>query len=302
MHNVAATSRKRAFGRLQRFLALSLRLPWLRTRLRQAVQRLGAPRAIAQRLPVEATFEVELYDRSFTYVSSLNDGVGRVLYWCGVSEYEPETLSEFIRRARESRVILDVGANTGLFSLSAATLQTDVEIHAFEPSPAVFSALERNVRANGLSDQILCHRVAVADWSGTTELHVPLRTWASATLGKQGFRGNDGHIMPARTVTLDEYVARVRLSHVDLIKIDVEGAEHRVLAGARGVLGTHRPAVFCECLRDASVAAINALLGEVDYTPFSLSGAGAAGLVRIQPDPHERVINFLLLPRESLGP
>jgi FkbM family methyltransferase len=117
--------------------------------------------------------------------------------------------------------IVDCGANIGTAILFFKTLYPGAEIVAFEPDPAAFEALDANIRDNALRD-VTIHRAAV----GGGDAHAVLYVGASGT----GQASLVAPLEPARPVTVDV----VRLSRyidrpVDLLKIDVEGAEMDVL-------------------------------------------------------------------------
>jgi FkbM family methyltransferase len=294
-----ATKGARAWiDRAQRGAASLLRVGPVRSAARRIAKLLRVPPSILQRLPVEGDFVVRTGGRQIRYRSSLYDAVGRKLFWGREGDYEPETVRAIVERLRGG-VFLDVGANTGFFSLVAAGADPRVICHAFEPAPNVFAALQQNVRANGLEQQIVCRRSAVSDASGTTRLHLPDRNWSSATLDERGFRGAPGHIEEVTTVSLDDYAATHGLISVDVIKIDVEGFEHLVLRGARELLRRQRPAVVCECLPESRMEEIERLLRELEYTAFRLSSEGAVRATAMEADPSGESRNFLFIAAES---
>jgi FkbM family methyltransferase len=283
---------------IQGHLARLLRRP----RLRHAVRGVRLPPSITQRLPVEAAFFVELAGRDFRYYSSFYDGVGRALYWSAGAAYEPETLEPFLARARYARRVLDIGANTGLFSLAAVGANSSVHVHAFEPVAAVHTALIRNIWANELQDSVTCEASAVGEKDGPVAFHVPTRTWASGSLDANGFHGNAGAVQTTPCTTVDAYCTARGLSDVDLIKIDVEGFEHAVLAGSDQVLATQRPAIICECLPGARTDFIDATLARHDYRAYQLRDDGPRRVDSVVPDPSGRFQNFLFEPRPASRP
>lgn len=127
--------------------------------------------------------------------------------------------------------VIDVGANIGIMCCSLATQRPDLKIIAIEPVPPNVECLRRNVQANGLTNVEVIH-AAVSDKPGTVRVNVN-GPW-SAVL-------ENGEVeVPA--ITLDQFV-NIRPAY---IKIDVEGWEPYVLAGARAVLAASRPLVLME--------------------------------------------------------
>jgi FkbM family methyltransferase len=123
--------------------------------------------------------------------------------------------------------VLDLGASTGVFAVYAAATAPHARIVAYEPMPSAYALLVENVELNGA--RVACHNAAVAGSSGETQLYV----------------NGDGLFFPsllapasgagAVTVaafTLEAIMERDELDAVDLLKLDVEGAEYDVLYGA----------------------------------------------------------------------
>lgn len=130
--------------------------------------------------------------------------------------------------------IADVGANIGYYLLLFANgVGPGGTIHCFEPEPDNLAELRRNVAANGLTN-VQVHPVAVGSADGAVALRPGLNGAVAET-------GGPGTLeVPLRR--LDS----VLTGGVDLLKIDVEGYEGHVLAGARELLRSHRPALFVE--------------------------------------------------------
>ena len=158
----------------------------------------------------------------FTYRSTPNDAIGRSLYWRGLEGYEPETVGPFLEFARRARVVLDVGANAGLFALLAAAVNPMSQVFAFEPLPRLCDAVRANVHLNGWPNRVHVLAEAVTDRVGTAPFHVPRADApTSASLNEGGFRGLDGDIISVPTTRLDATLGSDM--PVDLVKVDVEG-------------------------------------------------------------------------------
>ena len=128
---------------------------------------------------------------------------------------------------QELRVVLDVGANQGDWCARALRAAPAAQIHAFEPIPAVFARLEK---ALGNQPRATLVRAALTEPGSTS-----LRMW---TAGEDGLMSSA--TAPARSnseellvdcMTGDDYLRSHSVTHVDLLKIDVEGHEMQVLRG-----------------------------------------------------------------------
>lgn len=153
-------------------------------------------------------------------------------------------------------VCLDVGAANGFYSVVMARVVgcTGV-VHAVEPQPYSARVLDGARAVLGLRT-VRTHRVALDDGHGESTLVVPTRRGrvhgrayladasTPAEPYPEEFRG--AAALPVRTTTLDAFAAEVGLRRLDLVKVDVEGAELRVLRGGEATLAAHRPALVVE--------------------------------------------------------
>ena len=173
------------------------------------------------------------------------------------------TYANLLRSSRRPRMFFDVGANYGLHSL--LFLAHGVPTISFEPNPACHGYLQRVSQLNHLSCNI--QSAALSDEEGWAELWFPERdTWMGTT--DAAVRDSLAGEFPLRSIkveqtTVDAFVARHGM-HPDLIKIDTEGNEARVLRGSRETLRSLRPLVIFESF-PAARDAVMATLDEVGY-------------------------------------
>lgn len=268
-------------------------IPPLRAALRIAGRAGLLPESVFARLPVAGTFDVDVGGgSSFRYHGVVEDGIGRRLYWAGIEGWEPETVQVFLMLVRSARTFIDVGANTGVFSLLACAANPTVAVVAFEPVPAVFARLVEHVRINGMSARIEARPEAVSNTTGRATIFVPdyaAPTGASLRVG--GLRGMGRVSVDVPLTTLDQACAE--RTRVDLIKIDVEGVEDRVLEGMPRILATDKPAIIVEVLPDGPFRAVQEILGRHGYRFFHLRGSGPTPMREIVPDPTQKYENYL---------
>ncbi|HVM18185.1 MAG TPA: FkbM family methyltransferase [Gaiellaceae bacterium] len=145
--------------------------------------------------------------------------------------YEPTMTRLIEERVRAGDVVVDVGANIGYHTLLFARLVgPEGRVVAFEPDEENFAVLAENVRANGYANVELV-RAAVADRSGT----VALRRSSDNSGDHRIFAADEEReTVEVPCVTLDEHLGDA--VRVDVVKVDVQGAEAAVLRGMRGVL------------------------------------------------------------------
>jgi len=140
-------------------------------------------------------------------------------------------------------VILDIGANIGLSALAFAPLGRVV---AVEPSPRSLAALREALRLNGLEPRVAVEAVALADAPGELAFHDAEHSAGAHLMDPNMLAGIEGPQVRVPVTTLDALVAQHALPRVDFIKIDVEGFESEVMAGATATFARDRPVVFAE--------------------------------------------------------
>ena len=146
--------------------------------------------------------------------------------------------------ARGQRCIFDVGANMGLTSLlMASEMDRKGRIYAFEASEEACRIIKENTALNGFEGRIQVVNAVVWEKSGMTLDFF----WDFASGGASTVEGYLGHrySLSKVTLSLDDFVSQTDQAP-DVVKVDVEGAEARVIAGMQRTMGAHRPAVMVE--------------------------------------------------------
>jgi len=157
-------------------------------------------------------------------------------------EIEPEVahLDELLA---PGDVFVDVGASTGVYTvLAARRVGVGGRVVALEPYPEVFAMLEHNVRANRLTNVHL-HNLCAAASAGRRELWL---NFARPSLFGLVRRDPSARALAVNAVALDDLVRAEGLARLDYLKIDAEGAESEILAGAAATIQTLRPIVQLE--------------------------------------------------------
>lgn len=151
--------------------------------------------------------------------------------------YEPDKFDLIGRILSEDSNFLDVGANKGDFTLFAARLAPKGRVLAFEPEAANCSWIRRSVAANGYRNVEL-FELALSDTDGEATLHLGRYSgWHSLVGPEAQSQGGERQVITRR---LDTVLRDAGLRDVDVVKIDVEGAELKVLDGARETLARNR--------------------------------------------------------------
>jgi FkbM family methyltransferase len=203
------------------------------------------------------------------------DHIARVIRQTG-GFYEAELLNDIRQRLFYPQVAVDVGAHVGNHAIYFSRV-LEMEVFAFEPNPVSFHHLQSNVAANGVADRCHIRRAAVGAEAGRA--HVLAASDTNPGLSRIEVIA-DGE---AELVTLDD---ELTVDHrVDVIKIDVEGAELEVLQGAGRILRTQKPLLYVEVMRPR-YEAVTSFLGERGYVCWKS--------FNVTP-------TFLFMPRERFG-
>ena len=165
---------------------------------------------------------------------------------CMQSNWEPNETAYFKSSVEAGNVVLDIGANIGWFTLLGAKLSgSKGKVYSFEPRPETAKMLRRTIDHNNLQDQVQVFETALSDRWGEMKLAVV----PNAENPGGSFLitdNNSSDYMPyvsIKTAPLDEMIKGVK---ADFIKIDVEGAEPMVFAGARKTIQSSRPIILSE--------------------------------------------------------
>jgi len=142
---------------------------------------------------------------------------------------------------RSPRLIFDLGAHRGETAMAYAEKFPQATIHSFEPSPKTFAALEANVRAYSNVRPV---NIAMGDTEGTRRLHLNESSATNSLLSSVPEFSDVSIAQLTRTVdevtvavqALDDYCRANNIQFIDLLKMDVQGFELRVLQGARRLL------------------------------------------------------------------
>lgn len=179
--------------------------------------------------------------------------------------YELTMLEHLASLVRPGDVVLDVGANIGNHTLFLAAV-CKAQVVAFEPSPRCRTLLERNLELNGLRNDVVLHACGLGRTDGQLALDESLAmgNWGATRLEEISNDAAGKDIVQVRALDGVEVPGPPRV-----IKIDVEGMEADVLAGASDLLRDHTPHLYVECADSASLARVLDKLLPLGYRPIT---------------------------------
>jgi FkbM family methyltransferase len=182
----------------------------------------------------------------------LGEFIQRQVYFMGL--FEPIESFLLTRLLRPGMTVIDAGANIGQYTLLAATAVGPTGmVHSFEPVPTTFDHLRLHVSVNHLTNVTL-NRMAIWHEDSTVTLALPREY--SHNAGTWAIGAHESRMAPitAEAIRLDAYAAQRGLSRVDVIKLDIQGAEPFAIAGAHELLAQCRPILLMEVDRASLLA------------------------------------------------
>jgi FkbM family methyltransferase len=259
--------------------------------------------------PPETWVMVESPDGMRLWVDLGDIGVSRR---CMTGNYELEE-THFVRNfLRPGQTFVDAGANIGWFSMVAAmAVGPEGKVFAFEPRHSTFHYLMKSIADNGFDDRARAYNCALGAEPGTLQI-----AWATGTTNPGGtwLVANESvkEVLPATTHTHQDIEVRrlddiAEIGHVDLIKIDVEGAEPLALRGAEQLLRRSRPVVLSEINQEllkivggSSGSSLIRWMEALNYRCHSLGDNGLGTLLAGEAvDQEASPINVVFVPGES---
>lgn len=171
----------------------------------------------------------------------LTEMLQRQFYFFGTYFLERDILALWTDMARDAKVVFDVGANGGIYSLAALAENPGARVHAFEPTPEIAERLRATAALNGLP-QLHVEEMAVSDTPGEKTLR---RCRGGGDESNEGMNflieatATDGDEVVAAD-TLDRFCAARGIERIDLLKMDIQGHEPAALRGAQGLLSAGR--------------------------------------------------------------
>lgn len=246
----------------------------------------AVPHRISRRLNTPKIFRVEIDNRHSFILQSNGFIIENRIFWQGLSAYESAAMLRWIDLCAEAKVIFDIGANIGLYSLVAKTMNPNALVCGFEAMTDLYKRFSHNCQLNKL--EIRSFHEAVSNVDGGTQIYFEPNQPLIASLQKGGRTLSE----PVKSLRLDTFIQRERINRIDLMKIDVECLEPEVLEGMGDALQAFRPTIIVEILDDQAGERVERMLS--DYKYYCLDDrCGAIEVPHLQPSSSR---NFLLEP------
>lgn len=171
--------------------------------------------------------------------------------------YEPYMQEAFVKFVRPGSTVYDVGAHAGYHTVLCALLVGDAgSTVSFEPNPGNFHSISKQLDLNSLT-QVTLSPFALSDRCGSQMMDTSI----NSSQGRLAASGD----LEVETHTCDCLVETQGFSPPDLIKIDVEGHEGRVLKGAQRTLERYKPVVICDYNDSSTLDTVSGILKPLGY-------------------------------------
>lgn len=219
---------------------------------------------------------IQNFDRNLKLQVDPSKNLGATIYWTGFHElHELLFLNKFLK---SEMVVIDVGANIGVFTVFMANRVSKGKVIAFEPVPFLNEQLRENVRINAFNNVII-RKEGVADKKGISAIHeIDSSNEGLSTLypGElKSIRKTEINLIP-----LDELFPTLGLDRLNLIKMDIEGGELPALYGMRKLIEYYKPTILVEINQKSYSSAgytpkeVFDYLSNLGYKPFEISRTG----------------------------
>jgi FkbM family methyltransferase len=188
-----------------------------------------------------------------------------------LGNYEADVQQILPKFAKPGMTVFNIGANVGFFSLGLARLVgPSGRVVAFEPNPAAFERLKMNVELNKLHDVITVEQLAAADFDGKASFSLA-RTEMQGRFSDLPYIPKDAATVSVTCNMVDSFTHRTGLIP-DLLLVDVEHAEGRVLRGMRRLLQDRKPVIIIEMHGQQAIAEAYQEFIDQGYGLFSIDG------------------------------
>ncbi|MGP8215293.1 MAG: FkbM family methyltransferase [Bacteroidia bacterium] len=244
--------------------------------------------------------KVKIYSRGDDFVSTQ-------AFWKGYDGYEGPSVRLYYHLAAKSSVIIDIGANVGYYTLIGAGANNNASVYAFEPVPAIYERLEKNIGLNN-------YKNAVPINSAIGNSEIPLKFYLPNTKGmahagstKKGW-ASDTIEIEVKSYSLDNFKSTQGIKRIDLVKMDCEFHEVEALNGMQSILKTDKPLIIMEVLfpegkeskghfENNYYLEIERIMKENGYYFYLISETALIRLDSLEYNPDER--NYLFSAKKS---
>lgn len=229
------------------------------------------PHAVYKHLNFKGILDVKVDEQQRFKIKHYGYSLENDLFWLGLRNgWEKHSIDLWLKLCKQSNVVLDIGANTGVYSLITKSVNPQAKVYAFEPVKRVFEKLKANIDLNGFD--VVCTEAALSNYDGTAKIFIPDTEHVyTVTVNDNILSKNIKTIeTEIRTVTLKSFIEQEAINHIDLIKLDVETHEPEVLEGFGSYLMMYKPTILIEILNDNVGTKVQSYAEKCGYLFFNI--------------------------------
>jgi FkbM family methyltransferase len=244
----------------------------LKNQLFSVIKWINLPESIYKHLHFKGIITIEINKENSFKMYHHGTSEENELFWGGIENgWEKTSLKLWRKLCIDANVVIDIGANTGLYSLVTKTLNPSSKVFAFEPLPKVIEYLNYNNQINNYNIQVIPK--AVSNFNGKakvflieghdfcTSVTVNKSLLAETTPQKE---------LEIECITLVDFIGKNSIEKIDLMKIDVETHEPEVLEGMGEYLDKFKPDFLIEIWDETCAVWLNNIFKDKGYLYFDI--------------------------------
>ena len=213
--------------------------------------------------PHNGIYNFKISKTSFLMLNIINDDSSVIKhFWRG--SHDLKELDIWFDISKDEGMYIDVGAHTGLYTITSLKANAKNSVICFEPYFMNLSRLITNLRVNGLSKNVSTILGAVSNFDGKSNFKINTEKSYMSKGGKLGEEGQDTNVYKLDTLLFKKFKKKI-----NAIKVDTEGEDFKVLLGAENIIREHKPKIIIE-VREENKFEIANFLKSNSYKIFNI--------------------------------
>lgn len=254
-------------------------------------------------LKFDGKINVNIGNKNYRFLNK-NTAIETLLFWRGIESHEPLSVRVWTSLVSDSKTVLDIGANSGVFSVLTSEFgPKNVKIIGFEPLPRIMDLYQTNLALNSIEATFV--QKAVSNTIGKA-VFFDMEGFDNqiGSLIKKHVENHKHHTsiqkIEVDVTTVDSELKALNVDSVDLIKIDVEGVEDQALSGMKNTLRKYMPSVLIEISNRETANNINEILDELKLGYILFEVREGKGLVKKKRVSKDGELNYLFVPAKQV--
>ena len=214
--------------------------------------------------PHNGIYNFKISKTSFLMLNIINDDSSVIKhFWRG--SHDLKELDKWFEISKNEGLYIDVGAHTGLYTITSLKANSRNSVICFEPYFMNLSRLITNLRVNGLSKNVSTILGAVSNFDGKSNFKITTEKSYMSKGGKLSEEGQDTNVYKLDTLLFKKFKKKI-----NAIKIDTEGEDFKVLVGAENLIREHKPKIIIEVREENKIEIANFLKSN-SYKLFNIN-------------------------------